>query len=294
MNGRWVSRLAAAWTGAAPVTPRQFALFRCIFGLYLALHCAQLAPWGAELFSSEGMFPDPAVNPLHGLFPNPLAVWDPPWLVTAWLVGLTLLSLAFAAGIARRAAAVALWFGLACLFGRNNLIANPSLPYVGSLLLLTALVPTGEGWTLRRRSGAAAWYLPAAVFHVAWVLLAVGYTYSGLIKLASPSWMDGSALSHVLDNPLARPGSLRQALAAAPGLLQVASWGALAVEILAVPLSLFRRLRPWWWLSAILLQLGILSLVSFADLTVGMLMAHLFTFDRRWLPARRGALGPID
>ena len=31
-----------------------------------------------------------------------------------------------------------------------------------------------------------------------------------------------------------------------------------------------------------LMHLGILSLVSFADLTFGMLMVHFFTFDPRW------------
>lgn len=284
-------RLAGWFSGAAPVTPHQFALFRWLFGLYLAWHCARLVPWGPELFSRAGVFPEPAVNPLYGLFPNPLAVWDAPWAVTGWLLALTALSLLFAAGVARRTVAVALWFGLACLFGRNNLIANPSLPYVGSMLLLTALVPPGEGWSLRRRAAADGWRFPASVFHVAWILLAAGYTYSGLVKLASPSWVDGSALAHVLDNPLARPGPLRDALGAAAPLLHLATWGALAVEILAVPLALFRRSRPWWWLAAVLLQLGILSMVAFADLTAGMLLAHLFTFDRRWLPGRRPVPG---
>lgn len=288
---RPIQRLAAAFTGAAPVTPHQFALFRWLLGLYLAVHCAHLLPWGPELFSREGVFPDPAINPLHGLFPNPLALWDAPWMVTGWLVALTALSLLFAAGIARRTVAVALWFGLACLFGRNNLIANPSLPYVGSMLLLTALVPPGEGLSLRRRAPDDGWYLPASVFHVAWILLAAGYTYSGLVKLDSRSWLDGSALAHVLDNPLARPGPLREAMSAAPPLLRLATWGGLAVEILAVPLALVRRTRPWWWLAAVLLQLGILSMVAFADLTAGMLLAHLFVFDPRWLPGRRPVPG---
>lgn len=280
------------WAGAAPVTRHQFALFRWIFGLYLAFHCAHLVPWGVELFSREGVLHDPAINPLYGLFPNPLAWWDAPWAVTAWLAALTLVALAFAAGVARRTAAVALWFGLACLFNRNNLIANPSLPYVGVLLLLTALVPPGEGWSLRRKPPADGWYFPASVFWTAWVLMAVGYTYSGLVKLASPSWIDGSAFLHVLDNPLARPGPVRDLLLATPpGALRLATWGALAVEILAVPLCLFRRTRPWWWLAAVLLQLGILSMVAFADLTAGMLMLHLFTLDPRWLPARRPAEG---
>lgn len=34
------------------------------------------------------------------------------------------------------------------------------------------------------------------------------------------------------------------------------------------------------------MHLGILLVVNFADLTIGMLMIHLFTFDPRWFPAR--------
>lgn len=282
----------AAAHRTAPVTRHQFALFRWLFGLYLAVHCARLIPWGGELFSREGVFPDPAVNPLYGLFPNPLALWDAPAVITGWLVALTVLSLLFAGGVARRAVAVALWFGLACLFNRDNLIANPSLPYVGLLLLLTALVPPGEGWSLGRKAPADRWAMPASVFAVAWVLMATGYSYSGWVKLASPSWVDGSALAHVLDNPLSRAGALREALLAPPPLLlRIATWGALAVELLAVPLCLFRRTRRWWWLAAVALQLGILTVVDFADLTAGMLVLHLFTLDPRWLPARRPAAG---
>jgi predicted DCC family thiol-disulfide oxidoreductase YuxK len=92
----------------------------------------------------------------------------------------------------------------------------------------------------------------------------------------------------VLDNPLARPGPLRDLLLALPpSWLRLATWAALACEILPLPLSFSRRTRSWAWLATAALQLGILSMVSFADLTFGMLMVHLFLFDPEWLPARR-------
>src|SRR5687767_11578047 len=97
----------------APVTGRQFAWFRIIFGVYLAVHFAHLVPWGAELFSRDGVLPDAALNPTHGILPNVLAWWDTPAFVTAFLLALTGLSVLFALGIARQAAAVLLWFGWA-------------------------------------------------------------------------------------------------------------------------------------------------------------------------------------
>ena len=36
--------------------------------------------------------------------------------------------------------------------------------------------------------------------------MAAEYTFSGIEKLASPSWVDGTAFWHVAKNPLAREG----------------------------------------------------------------------------------------
>jgi hypothetical protein len=260
--------------------------------LYLAVHFAQLLPYGAELFSREGVLPDASLNLTHGLFPNPLYVWDSPAAVRGFLLTLLGAALLLAAGVTRRMAALVLWFGWAALFHRNNLIANPSIPYVGMLLLLTLLVPRGEGWALRRRTADEGWRFPASVYWAAWLLLTAGYTYSGLVKLGSPSWLDGTALAHVLRNPLARPNAIREALLALPApAIAVLTWGALAAEIAALPLSLWRAGRAIVWATLVALQLGILSVVSFADLTAGMLLAHLFVLDREWWPLRRRRRG---
>ena len=74
----------------SPVTPGQFALFRIIFGSYLALHFASQLPHAVELFSRAGVLPDPQLNPLHGLFPNPLALWDSPAFTRISLVYVSL------------------------------------------------------------------------------------------------------------------------------------------------------------------------------------------------------------
>lgn len=273
------------------ISPRQFALFRILLGSYLAIHFANLVAWAGELFGEEGVFPDPAVFPIHGLFPNLLAVWDSTTIVRAAIILLTVLAILFALGVGRRWIAVLLWYGLACLYNRNLLISNPSLPYVGLVLLLSACVPVGEGWsvTQRRRED---WRFPASARIVAWILLMVGYSYSGWVKLGSPSWLDGSALRHVLENPLARPTALRELLLALPPwILEVATWGSLGLELVAAPLALFRRTRPWIWLALVGMQLGILSMIAFADLTLGMVLVHLFVFDPSWLPAKPSVRG---
>jgi hypothetical protein len=67
------------------------------------------------------------------------------------------------------------------------------------------------------------------------------------------------------------------------------TWKALALELLFLPLAVWRWTRPVIWFAMVSVHIGILALVSFADLSAGMLMVHLFTLDSRW----PGMLGVI-
>ncbi len=284
---RWNEIGASSWTAG------QYAVFRAVLGAYLLVHFLGLLPWGSEVFSSAGMLPDAAASPLHGLFPSPLALLDTPAAVGVLLGLAAAASLALMVGVYDRRAAVGLWFVLACLFGRNPLIANPSLPFIGWLLLAHALMPARPAGP-----GAPGWRMPRAIFASAWIVMALGYSYSGIMKLGSPSWLDGSALRHVLENPLARDTALRGWLLELPEpLLQAATWGALGFEIGFALLALSRRLRPLAWAAMLAMNLGLLTLVRFADLTLAMLIVHLFTLDPAWIRAavrgRESTGGPI-
>ena len=272
------------WTGG------QYSIFRILLGLYLLQHFLTLLPWGAEVFSNRGVLPVAEASPLIHLFPNVLAIWDQPGFLTVLLTLGALLSVLLTVGFWDRPAALVLWYLWACLLGRNPLISNPALPFIGWLLLLHAALPKAPygGWAARSRDDPRGnWYMPQSAFAVAWILIAAGYSYSGYTKLMSPSWVDGSAFTRVLENPLARPTALRGLLLAMPPVsLRIATWTALGLELTFAPLALLRRARPWIWFAMVGLHAGLLLLVSFADLTAGMLLVHLFTFDPAWLRRR--------
>jgi predicted DCC family thiol-disulfide oxidoreductase YuxK len=242
------------------------------------------------LFSNRGVLPDGRDSPLLLLFPNVLALWDGPVFVTALVVAAAGLSILFAVGYWDRAAAVAIWYVGACLHGRMPLISNPGLPYVGWLLLAHACLPPAPYGSLAARGRAdpgSGWRMPDGIFLVAWILMALGYTYSGVTKLVSPSWQDGTAFARVLENPLARPGIVRDTLLSLPdGLLRLATWGALLAELSFAPLALVPRLRPWLWGLMLLMHLSLIGLLDFTDLSLGMVMLHLFTFDPAWVRPR--------
>ena len=132
--------------------------------------------------------------------------------------------------------------------------------------------------------------MPPAIFASLWIVMSLGYTYSGWTKLVSRSWTDGTALARVLANPLARPSIIRDLVLATPApLMQLATWSALALELLYAPLALSRRVRPWIWAAMLFMHVGLMVLIDFADLSFMMVIVHLFTFDPRWLPARAPA-----
>jgi hypothetical protein len=267
------------------ISARQFAIFRFVLGAYLALHFAYLVPYGTELFSNQGVLADSRLNVTHGILPNLLEHYDSAAIVTCILIVLSVFAVAFAFGVFRRVAAILLWYGWACLFNRNNLINNPSIPYIGMLLLLTALVPVGESWT--PQASDQSWTFPPAVYWTAWILMATGYSFSGWMKLRSPSWIDGTALYHVLNNPLARPGLIRDLLLGSPVCLRLLTWASLAAEISFLPLSVTRQTRKLAWFALVGMNVAILFVINFADLTIGMLMIHLFTFDPTWFRAQK-------
>jgi hypothetical protein len=273
-----------AWNG------RLYGRFRLIVGAYLCVHFLHLAPWAAEVFSSRGVLPDAHLSPLVSLFPNVLAFADSPAFVTAFIAAAGCAGLLFALGAADRACGLYMFYVLACLYGRNPLIANPSLPYVGWLLLAHAALPSLPVGVGLWRPESPGWAFSRPLQTAAWFLLAAGYSFSGYTKLVSPSWLDGTAVARVLESPLARPGFLREALLALPAaLLRPMSYGALALELLFLPLALIPRVRPLLWSALLGMHLSLMALIDFADLSFGMVIFHLFVADPGWFTKTGGS-----
>ncbi len=264
----------------------QFAFFRMLFGFYLLVHFLMLLPVASEIWSSAGFLSDARLNLSYGAFPNILYWADGPFAVTLFVSVMALLSLFVMIGFYRRTASLLLWYGWACLFHQNNLILNPGLPMVGWLLLALSIIPKGEGWGVEKEE--SHWYMPPMLYWGAWGIAGIAYTISGLDKAMAPSWQDGSAITHLLNNPLARDYFLRDILLSLPEFIrQCLTWCTLAAEILFGVLVLFPQTRKAAWCMIMAMHLGILMVVDFPDLTLGVMMFHLFVFDPRWFPAEK-------
>ena len=265
------------------VSPHFYILFRAFLGIYLAVHFFALVPVAAQLFSSGGMLPRVEELPTYPFFPNILFIVDQPIAATAFLFLLGVLSLVLASGRSTAIVAVLLWYGWACLVTRNVFIRNPGMPYVGWILLALPFIPT----TTTLANGKP-WDIPKPLYVTAWILMSLGYTLSGIHKLQSPSWIDGSALKFLFENPLSRPTLMSEFLSSLPEVvLRIQTWGVLFLETSFAFWAAWKPSRRWIWLATVLMHIGIMVTVDFVDLTLGMLMIHLFTFDQRWIPSKR-------
>jgi predicted DCC family thiol-disulfide oxidoreductase YuxK len=282
----FVKPMRPQWTGG------QYSIFRVLFGLYLAVHFAHLLPYAGELFSSAGILPTSTTSPLFNLFPGLYHLSDSPLFVSVTTALGVVLSLAFACGWRDRTAAVLLWFLLASEFTRNPLISNPSLAYVGLMLIVCALqapAPYGSVAARGRLDPAGDWQARKETWGLLWFAMALGYSYSGWVKLQSPSWQDGTALLWLFENPLARTGFVNEFLAGLPeGFWKIATWASLGLELVFAPFALFPRVRLLPWLGLLGMHIGILFVIDFADLTLAMILLHLATFDPAWLAPKRG------
>jgi predicted DCC family thiol-disulfide oxidoreductase YuxK len=265
------------WTGG------QYSILRVIFGVCLLVHFLMLMPGAHDAFAD--VLPGDA-SPLLRFFPNVLAIAD---LALPLLVLAALASLLFILGWHDRIAAVVMAYVLACLLARNPLSTNPSLPFAGFLLLAHACLPPAPFWSLAARGRVdprGGWHMPPAIFAAVWAVLSLGYTYSGWTKLASPSWVEGTAMARLLDHPPVRPAVIHDLLLArfAP-LLHGITWFALGFELLYAVLALFRRARPWIWTAMLIVQLGLILLTGFSGFFL-MAVLHLFLFDPAWIRPR--------
>lgn len=282
------------WTGG------QYSIFRILFGAYLFVHFSYLAFWASDIFSNIGMIDDAELSPLIIAFPNILRFFDSPAVVTGLSIAAAITSLFFAAGKWDKIAAFFMWFMLACFVGRNPLITNPAMPYVGWMLLAHLFITSAPFVSISargRNDPGNGWTMNNGIFIAAWIVLALTYSYSGYTKLLSPSWVAGENIEYVLSNPLARDWFLRDLFLMVPDIvLKCLTWFILVIELLFAPLAIIRRLRPWLWCGMMFVQFGFAFLLNFPDLTIAMLLFHMFTFNPAWLPAKslKGAIVYYD
>lgn len=257
---------------------KHFVFFRSIFALYLISHFIGILPYAEEIFGNDielSMISNPKLLPTASF----LNMFDiiPDGYIKSFVWILLISSVCLLLNFKQRICGGILLYGWSILLCRNVFISNPGIPYVGLLMLFIILLPDNENeWTQRP-------HLTRGLYWLGWIIMMSGYTISGLHKLQSPSWVDGTALSHILSSPIARNTFLLPYLKSLPSIFwKIGTIGSLGLEITSLFFGTLYYLRKYYWGYLVLMHIGVLLMINFTDLTLGMLMIHIYTFDPEW------------
>lgn len=277
---KYLDRLENA---TAPYAATYFAVWRIFFGTYLAYYFLRMVSYASEIYSNESAIANTGLPFQHSLAPSiPVFLRDASDLTYLMLI-LAGLSLCIALGIFRRSSALIVWYCSTALFNANPLTLDPSLQYVGWLLLAITLVPLGEGFSIVRARDKD-WYMPASVYFGALFLAGITYSISGFDKLLAPSWVDGHAIRYLYEQPIARDTGLVSLLLRLPDFeIKLLTWLTAALQLCAFPLLAIPALRPYGWMALTGMFVFAIATLDLTQVVLGVLLVHAFIFNTTWI-----------
>jgi len=256
---------------------QQWIIIRAALGIYLAYYFVTLIPYTKELFTNQGIIVHQSFNFTYNLFPNILAYSNNPTILAMILSVLTIISLCFAGGLLQRPLALILWYGWACLYNLNNLIEQPSMGFLGWLILAAVVIPPASIKNPDRK-----WFMPQTIYWGAWIILGISYSFSRLLKLTVPGWLEGVALPSILQMPITREFTLLLIPLVPPVLFKILAYIGTFLQITAAPAFLFSLTRKYYWG---IFTLGFILVLIFFQLNTiifAMLIFHAFVVDITW------------
>lgn len=210
-----------------------FIWWRFLFGAYFIYYSVRMIPYLAEVYGDKGFVPDIKLNWTYGLFPNIFSVI--PFENTALIVyiGIIIASSFLCFGYFPRVAALVIWYLETCLYNRDVLSGEPSLAYVGLLLVTLILIPYQP--TLSFKKSEEKLEVPYFVFFLPVFIFCLTFTASAVDKLMSPSWIAGTALTDMLTMGITKDNMIANFLVMNPFVTSLFSYSALFVQLASLP-----------------------------------------------------------
>lgn len=248
----------------------QLRFVNLLLGSLLCFQFLYLIPVSAELFSLLD-FPGDKSRWFQNL--GIFQFTESSFLISVYLFVLAFLSLVFAFNIHSRWIAIFIWLGLLSLRGRNLLHSDFDWDYLGWLLLASVLIPN-----IHKKK----WEMPWQIYWGAWLVLCVSYSASGLSKMISPLWQNGTAIEYMLSSTFTSRFVVPLDSTYLDLPLRIVAWSTLFLEALALPLMFFNYGRMIIWGGMTMVHIGAAILTPLTELSVATLIFHVFVFDSRW------------
>lgn len=267
-------RWRSFWFTEEPTYP--LGLVRIAFGLLITAWTLSLLPDLIDLFGTRGVMPTQHVEQfqwgLFGWWPSDQA------LVIGWAL-LLVSAVALAAGWYTRVAAIVVFVLVVSFQHRNPQVFNSGDNLIRIEALFIAISPCGAALSLDRlRSVGRFWTAeirPHWPLRLMQVQLSLIYLSTVLIKLRGDTWQEGTATSYALRLHDMAIMPVPQAISTNPPLMNIATWGTLAVELALGILVWNHRLRPWVLAAGVALHLSIMATLSVGFFSPAMFVLYL-------------------
>jgi hypothetical protein len=229
-----------------------------------------------DLFGSNGVAPDLSRDPyVWSLF----RIWpDDQALLIGWFL-LLVSALAMTVGWHSRLASIAVCALILSFQHRDPSVFNSGDILIRIEALFLALASCGAALSLdQRRLTGTFW---SAQVRAPWAIrlmqvqLSVMYLAAVRSKLSGTAWSEGTAVSYALRLKDMLIAPVPQWFIENPLLINVATWGALAVELSLGVLVWNRRLRPWVLLAGVFMHTSIMLTMAVGFFTPAVLVLYL-------------------
>jgi hypothetical protein len=256
-------------------------LIRIAFGALIVGWTLSLLPELTALFGRDGVVPADRIDPDRwGLF----STWHSDQVLIAGWAVLLAAGLALIAGWHSRLAAVTVYLLVISFEHRNPHVFNSGDNLIRIEALMLAIAPSGAALSLDRlRTAGSFWSAevrPRWPIRMMQVQLSVVYLSTVLAKLRGDAWPEGTAISYALRLRDMALLPVPDWISTSPLLMNITTWGTLAVELSIGVLVWNRRCRPWVLTAGVLLHLSIM-----ATLSVGFFSPAVFILYLAFVPA---------
>ncbi len=233
------------------------------------------------------MIPDITQNYTYPVTSWFIHYFTSPSTVNALLLGLIFFAILLTVGLQRRLSALLLWFGWIILYNLNNLTHDPSLPFIGLLLLVFATVRSGEPFSWRKHflTSDESFAVPSITYWGIWIIFCASFTISGVEKIISSNiWESGYALTAFYNGPIAFSNNFVDWLLTWPDWIHRGmTWLILYSQVLALGMLWHRSTRFIFWSITTLSFAFSLLLLNLTEVLLGMLIFYFFLIESRWL-----------
>lgn len=206
------------------------------------------------------------------------------WIKIPLLSGL-ICSVFFSLDCFRKPAALIMIVTIVVIAQTNPYAIRVVHGYITWILFATLFIPSGEGSFLRKKASSSKWTLPYSVQLPILLVLAASISFSGISKMLTPLWYNGTAMELFMENPRFN-WILAKYLNEIPYFSHASTYAVFIIEAAFFPFYLIPKTRFIAWLVLLLLLIGFFVLMHIYIVAMIMLIILYFLYPLPIGPSR--------